>query len=63
MAGADLVSRIFMNTLLRIFTTWAVETEFVQKAMQNLTTRVENARYLKEFEERYELPGRYEDEL
>jgi hypothetical protein len=63
MAGAHLVSSIFMNTLLRIFTTWAVETEFMQKAMQNLTARVENARYLKEFEENYELPEIHGDEL
>jgi hypothetical protein len=63
MTGADLVSNVFTNTIVRIFATWAVKTEFVQKAMQNITARAENVRYMKEYEERYVWPESHGDEL
>jgi len=42
LAGADVVIIIFFNTLLRAFATWAIKTDFVQMAMQNITDHMGN---------------------
>lgn len=33
----DLVETIFLNTMFRLLTSWAVKTEFAQTVMRNLT--------------------------
>ncbi|KAF1845092.1 uncharacterized protein K460DRAFT_405367 [Cucurbitaria berberidis CBS 394.84] len=36
-AGAELVAGIFFATLVRVFATWAVKTDFMQRIMANVT--------------------------
>lgn len=35
--GVDLATTVFLNTVLRVFVTWALKTDFVQIMMKNVT--------------------------
>ena len=43
-AGADLVFQVFVVTVARKFAKWAVQTEFAQEFMQNVTKTVVESR-------------------
>lgn len=42
LAGADVVTRIFFTTLLRVVASWAVKTDFVQTMMRDTTENAED---------------------
>jgi hypothetical protein len=45
LAGVELVATTFLFTVVRVFATWAVKTEFAQTMMRNITENAANPRY------------------
>jgi hypothetical protein len=45
LAGVELVATTFLFTVVRVFATWAVKTEFAQTMMRNITENAGNSRY------------------
>lgn len=56
LAGADLVAKTFLITIIRVFATWAVKTDFAQAMMRNITETTLSRKVAPGFE-------RYEHEL
>jgi hypothetical protein len=54
-ACADLATTVFLTTLVRVVSVWAVKTEFVQTMMRNITEM--------HSKEQMGSPYRYENEL
>jgi hypothetical protein len=45
LAGAELITTIFLYTIVRVFAAWAVKTDFAQAVMRNITENVGNPRF------------------
>jgi hypothetical protein len=45
LAGVESVAMTFLFTLVRVFATWAVKTDFAQTMMRNITENAGNPRY------------------
>jgi hypothetical protein len=45
LAGVELVATTFLFTVVRVFATWAVKTDFAQTMMRNITENAENPRH------------------
>lgn len=61
--GVDLAETIFFHTLVRVFATWAVKTNFVQTMMKNVTDSVQSAQTRRLRQERMERYYRAKDEI
>lgn len=61
--GCDLLVTLFVQTVVRVFATWAVKTEFAQTVFRNMTDYANTAQAERDAKYTPNLPKRLGDEL